>query len=359
MLVVASCLLFIAAGCRQAESTATGTGDNTNAIVTAQLDGNTYRLSGPYTHENVAVFLLHAADQDERNFLTLDEGLKEGLVKIAELDQERVGSLQIDNQSDRPLYLQEGERLQGGKQDRIIIASLVISPKSGPTSLPTNCVEQGRWVEGAGGKGFGSTANLALAPKGVRGSAKIDGSQEKVWECVKVQKENTQARIGSANSNTSINETLDSPQALKLSAEYAEALSGMLSDHPDAVGAAVLINGAIEEVNIYPNHSVLARLYPRLINSYALQAVLLKDGVKAEEPMTLASLADFLQNGQEKSRKDKALDSFNKVAISELDADRYKCTTEYENKVVHRQILKKSGGSAAAAPRAAALGSKW
>jgi hypothetical protein len=355
MLVVASCfVLFVLAGCRQAESPQTE-----SPVVTAELDGNSYRLSGPYAHENVTVFLLHSDTQDERDFLTLDEGLKAGVVKVTEQTQERVNSLQIDNQSDQPLYLQEGERLQGGKQDRIIIASLVIGPKSGPTSLPAFCVEQGRWVEGGAGRGFGATANLALAPKGVRGSAKVDGSQEKVWSCVSTQKYNYGARIGSANSNTSINETLDSPEALKLSAAYGEALGNMQSDHPDAVGVAILVNGAIEEVDIYPNHAVLARLYPRLLDSYALQAVLLKDGARADEPMTLAGLAEFLQDGAEKSRQDKALDHFNKVAICELDADRFKCTTEYENKVVHRQILKKSGASAAAAPRAAALGSKW
>ena len=52
------------------------------------------------------------------------------------MDQERVGGLQLDNQSDLPLYLQEGERLRGGKQDRTIIASLVILARSGRTQVP-------------------------------------------------------------------------------------------------------------------------------------------------------------------------------------------------------------------------------
>src|SRR5262245_7930454 len=76
------------------------------------------RVSGPHVHENLAVFLLHADSQDGRDFLTLEEGLERGLVRISEMDQERVSELQLVNQSDYPLYLQEGERLYGGKQDR-------------------------------------------------------------------------------------------------------------------------------------------------------------------------------------------------------------------------------------------------
>src|SRR5438034_7264189 len=60
-----------------------------------ELNGAAYHISGPYSHANVAVFLLHAADQDDRDFLTLDEGLKADLVKVSEKDQERVNELLI------------------------------------------------------------------------------------------------------------------------------------------------------------------------------------------------------------------------------------------------------------------------
>ena len=44
------------------------------------LDGTAYRVSGPYAHENLAVYLIRAARQDQRDFLTLDEGLASGQV---------------------------------------------------------------------------------------------------------------------------------------------------------------------------------------------------------------------------------------------------------------------------------------
>jgi hypothetical protein len=111
-----------------------------------------YKIQGPYTHENFTVFVLCSEKQDEDNYLTLEEGLKSGDVKVSEMENERVGTLEIDNTSDQPLYLQEGERLQGGKQDRIITASLVIPPKSGKTTIPTFCVEHARWQTGEKGR---------------------------------------------------------------------------------------------------------------------------------------------------------------------------------------------------------------
>src|SRR5438094_7828266 len=101
LLVVGLCALLGLPGCQRApttveESTEVGLGD-------LQV-----HVTGPYAHENLTVFLIHADSQDARDFLTLDEGLRQELVKITEKDQERVGELYLDNQSDLPLYLQEG-----------------------------------------------------------------------------------------------------------------------------------------------------------------------------------------------------------------------------------------------------------
>src|SRR5262249_15749884 len=54
------------------------------------------RISGPYAHENLAVFLLHGKDQDDRDYLTLDQGLAKKLVAISEKASASVGELQIE-----------------------------------------------------------------------------------------------------------------------------------------------------------------------------------------------------------------------------------------------------------------------
>src|SRR5262249_15988987 len=92
------------------------------------------------------------------------------------------------------------------------------------------------------------------------------------------------------NTNSNLNGTLDDPKVKKISAAFAEGLSGVLKERPDAVGVAVAVNGKIEEVNVYPNHQLLGKLYPRLLQSYALQATLEKDKAKDAKEVTCAAV---------------------------------------------------------------------
>jgi hypothetical protein len=329
------------------------------ASAEVEVDGTTYHIRGPFTHQDLTVFLLCSNRQEADDFLTLDEGLKEGLVTITEQERERVGALWIDNRSDRPLYLQEGERLIGGKQDRTIISSLVIPPRSGKTSVPTFCVEHNRWVEGDKGKGFGFSVNPALAPKGVRGAAKVEGSQERVWGCVAAQKVSAHKQLQCPNTNSSVNEMLDAPQVQAISEEYATAL-GQALDRPenrDAVGMAIVWGGQIEEVNLYPSRALFRKLFPRLIRAYAVQAALLKDQAGGGGPVTDATVVQFLQARDAKSQKKNALDAHNDVQVKELGDRRFQCTTCYNGQSIHWQLMAKNreGGTSSAE----VLGSDW
>jgi hypothetical protein len=329
------------------------------ASAEVEVDGTAYHIRGPFTHQDLAVFLLCSDHQDGHDFLTLDEGLKQGLVTITEQEQERVGALLIENQSDRPLYLQEGERLVGGKQDRTITSSLVVPPRSGKTSVPTFCVEHSRWVEGDKGKAFGFSVNPALAPKGVRGAAKVEGSQKKVWGCVEAQKDSAHKTLLCPNTNSSVNEMLDAPQVQTISEEYASALGRALerAENRDAVGMAIVYNGQIEEVNLYPNRDLFRKLFPRLVRAYAVQAALLKDQAKGGQPVTDTAVARFLQAQDARSHKKKDLDAHNDVEVNELGDSRFQCTTHYNGRSIHWQLLAKNrqGGTAGAK----VLGSDW
>ena len=332
------------------------------ADVAVEVDGTAYRVQGPVAHEDLTVFLLCTGREDDSDFLTLDEDLEAGLVTITEQERERVGALQIENRSDRPLYLQEGERLVGGKQDRTIISSLVIPPHSGQTSVPTFCVEHSRWVEGNKGREFGFSVNPALAPKGVRGAAKVEGSQARVWGCVEAQKASAQKTLHCPNTNSSVNEMLDSPQVQVISEEYAVAL-GQALDRPenaDAVGMAIVYNGQIEEVNVYPNRALFRKLFPRLIRAYAVQAALLKDqheGREAGQPRR----GRPVPSGRRRQVADEARPRRPQRHPGErAGRRRFQCTTRFDGRPIHWQVMAKNreGGGAAAAG-AAVLGSDW
>src|SRR5262249_29730041 len=160
----------------------------------------------------LTVFLLHGKDQDDCDYLTLDQGLDKGLVAISEKESEQVGELQLENRSDHYLFLQEGDRLQGGRQDRIIVTSLIVPPRGAKRTVPTFCVEQSRWETGAGGKSFRNVRNTILASQEVRAAAKATpdrGGQSAVWKRVAKQKEEAARVLGVKKTNSSLNEALD------------------------------------------------------------------------------------------------------------------------------------------------------
>jgi hypothetical protein len=310
-----------------------------------QLDEGTFEVTGPYVHENMTIFLLNSNEQDDRDFITLDEGLKDGVVKVSEQKQAQVQELEIDNQSDQYLFLQEGDRVVGGQQDRIIITSIVIKPNSGMMSLPSFCVEQGRWH---GQKAFYAGANAALAPKDVREASKVVNQQAQVWNQVRNIKRaaNASTLVNAPNTNSSLNETLEAPQVQKMSEACSEALKDILADKPNAVGVAVAVNGEIEEVNIYPNHKVLSKQYPRLLKSYALQAAISEKKGETEASLDIADVCAFMTERKEQAEaKKRAVNEYNTLTVCPT-AKNTQCQTVYDGKVVHSQWLSKGEASA-------------
>ena len=89
------------------------------------------RVSGPYTHANLTVFLLHGPNTlPDQKLLTLQEALEQKKAIVHETSQ--VNELSVENLAgDTGLYLQSGDIVKGGKQDRAIAYDLILPPKSG------------------------------------------------------------------------------------------------------------------------------------------------------------------------------------------------------------------------------------
>ena len=310
------------------------------------VEAGDVRVSGPYIHENLAVYLLHRKEADPQEYLTLHEGLKSGSVAVSEKDQEQVEQLLVENRSDLPLFIQEGDRLQGGKQDRIVGISLVVPPRSGKVPVPAFCVEQSRWSRGAQGGKFVDTRNAALAGNSVRYAAKVQGSQSEVWEKVAQQKAELNQRNEAPNTNSSLNEALDSKPVMDQAAAYEKALGGLAANHPDAVGVAFAVNGKVEETVAYPSPSLLRKVYGRLVGSYAIQA--LSDKKAAVAPPA-ESVAAFMKEGAKKRDETKAVDRDNVCRLAEFEKKAY-CESTYRGKVVCAQWLAAPADAPAPSP---------
>jgi ARG and Rhodanese-Phosphatase-superfamily-associated Protein domain len=103
----------------------------------------TSHISGPHVHDNLAVYFIHGPSSAGPVPLTLQEALDKGAVRVMETGS--VNELQIENSGDEDIFIQSGDIVKGGRQDRVLTMSFVLPPKSGVVPLAAFCVEHGRW----------------------------------------------------------------------------------------------------------------------------------------------------------------------------------------------------------------------
>jgi hypothetical protein len=104
------------------------------------LSNSNYRLSGPYTHKNLTIFLIHGKEQmPGKTFLTLQEALAQKKVIVYETKD--VNELAIRNLSNQDVYVQSGDVVRGGDQDRMISIDFIVPPRSRRIPIEAFCEE--------------------------------------------------------------------------------------------------------------------------------------------------------------------------------------------------------------------------
>ena len=257
--------LFIKAA---GQTSATSTQDVTQA--------SDYQLSGPYIHKNLTVFLVHGKDQTKKTFLTLQEALAQRKVRVYETKD--VNELAIRNFSNQDVYVQAGDIVRGGEQDRTISMDFIVPPRSRRMPIAAFCVESGRWSPRAGEApaSFGSSNN-SVATNEMKLAIKSAKSQEAVWENVsKVQGKlvaNVSRGVINADSPTSLALSVENSAMKATTAEYITALSGIARGRTDVIGYVLAVNGQVKSADIYASHALFAKLWPKLVNASAVEAV--------------------------------------------------------------------------------------
>src|SRR5262249_31321315 len=187
-----------------------------------------YRLSAPYNHANLTVFLIHGREtMPDRAYLSLQEAVASGLAVVHETDN--VSQLTVENlSSSDEVYIQSGDILKGGKQDRVIQEDMVLEPQSGRVPIASFCVEQGRWVRrGRESAVMFQDASVKLSGNDLKLANRYYKSQGGVWKNVKKAQGNL-----SRNLRTSV-EATESPSSFRLTLDndrVQQAIGGYLSE---------------------------------------------------------------------------------------------------------------------------------
>ena len=254
-------------------------------------DGQT--ISGPYTVRNLTVFLIHRkGSQTREKIMTLQEALKRKKAVVYETGD--VGELQIRNLSrDHSIYIQAGDIVKGGRQDRVIPEDVIVPPRSGKVPIPSLCVEQGRW-SGRGNEestAFGSSDNQ-IASRALKLAAKHRGEQQEVWNEVAASQTKLEgvlaSTVRSEVSSSSLQLTYENDSLTRSVDYYIAGLSKIIDGRNDVVGFAFAINGEVNSVDVYRSAGLFRKLWPKLLRAAATEAV----AESSATPATTAPVTD-------------------------------------------------------------------
>jgi len=332
-----------------------------------------YKVTGPVVHENLAIYLVHGTSASGAVPLTLDEALAKRVVKVHETSN--VNQLDIENLGTDDVFVQSGDIVKGGQQDRVLTVSLILPPKSGRIPIASFCVEQGRWA--ARGKEDAKTfatasavvpsreAKLAMkaplpvavqpdpAPTGgvQRGEFRTSAfasetgtRQHEVWAKVRKVQQGLSSNLGvsvnAAASQTSLQLALENEKLKDAQAGYLAALKSAGEKDADVVGYVFAINGKLNSAEIYPSNGLFRKMWPKLVQASITEAIGQRNAGGEATPSGEAAQA-FLDAAAKGKSSEKPLAAQVQLETRDSDKSLYFETRRANGSWAHRSYLAK------------------
>jgi hypothetical protein len=306
-----------------------------------------YAISEAITHENLAVYMVYSPDKIKGEFLTLKEAMDGKVIIVHETGE--VGELAVENTGEKTIYIQSGEIVKGGRQDRTLQWDMILPVKSGKVPIQSFCVEHGRWSQRGSEDSakFGSSEKM-LATRELKLAARGKGDQGEVWKEVARAQDKLSGSVGkdvrSDKSDSSLQLTLENADVQKKVAEYVAKLVKSPEGGRNAVGFAFAINGEINSVDVYGSGGLFTKLWPKLLEAAATEAIA---KVEKDKKFTAPTASDVLammdQVRKEKAQKETAMIKGGKDRMRITDgaaAARYE-TRGGDGNSVHDSYIKK------------------
>ena len=243
--------------------------------------------------KNLEMIPLFTAGEKGPVYLTLKEALEKRLLVVKEISVEAsVPELKVINNAAIPVLLLDGEELAGAKQNRVLNTSILVKEKS-EIIIPVSCTEQGRWSYKTD-EFFDSDVILPSFLRAKKASSvnislqeerSYRSDQQGVWEDVNFLREKAEV-----NSPTGAMKDVYEGKKEDLE-EYMKAFQCL----PHQKGIMVLVNGEIAGLDILSRESAFQMLFPKLVKSYTLDAILEKEKKKESSQKPLEEAKSFLE----------------------------------------------------------------
>jgi hypothetical protein len=290
------------------------------------------RISGPVSHENLTVYFIHGPSTPGKVPLTLDEALAKRVVQVRETGN--VNQLELENLGLDEVFIQSGDIVKGGQQDRTLMVSLILPAKSGRVPIASFCVEQGRWsARGREDVKSFSTASASVPSREMKlamkvpqpvavpelrgrgpalasAAAETSARQGAVWEGVKKMQDKLSRNVGSpvsaAQSTSSLQLALENEKVVAQQNSYVAALRAAGEADSDIVGYAFAVNGKLNSADVYPSNGLFRKMWTKLLNASATEALGHKDESRDAAPSIDAVMA-FLGDAEKGKGSEKPL----------------------------------------------------
>ncbi len=321
-----------------------------------------YRLTGSYEKKNLAIYLIHREGRNKGPVpLTLGEAMRRGHVKVIETGS--VSRLMVRNLGDRDVFIQAGDIVKGGKQDRVLVFSIIIPPRSGYLPIGVFCVEAGRWSRRGGEKmrefsvsehrlpskagriAIHKRVRRATAPREEqmrarrrRGAASL---QSQVWGGIKLMQKSLgrslKERVAHERSPSSLQLSLENKGLGSALVDYEKALGGLPQQHSEAVGYILAINGEISSGDEFESAGLFRKVWPRQLKAAATEAIAQLDAPKRKQP-TLAEVAAFIDTARAAKPSGRPMPGNMNVETRETSRTLY-VESRYKDRWVHGSLV--------------------
>ena len=228
-------------------------------------------IGQPVRFSNLTMVPLLREQQGDRAYITLDEALEAGTARVTEVsDGGSVSELRFLNDGDMPVLLLDGEELIGAKQDRILNLT-ILAPAQKDTVIPVSCVEAGRWRYRS--SKFRSSKHTLSARMRAAKAEQVhmsmsrtgthDSDQRAIWRDLGAKASRLRAH-SPTGAMSDMYEQHETP---------IDNLVENLPASQNQVGAVFVIDNSIAGIDIFDRPETFAKLLPKLVRGYALDAV--------------------------------------------------------------------------------------
>jgi len=235
-------------------------------------------LGEAQNYKNITVFPLFSDTNHGPDYITLKEAMESGTFLVTEVSEGgTVPELKAINKGEKAVLLLDGEELSGAKQNRVLNATILIAAHT-EVIIPVSCTEHGRWSYTSSHFADSDTMmarrvkveNVRNVAVNLQRGMRYQGDQGAVWDGIAemASEANVHSRTGAMK---------DVFEARK---NDLDAFLTTIPPYPHQKGILVFINGKVAGLDILSSESACATIHPKLLKSYAMDALLDKKQVR-------------------------------------------------------------------------------